>query len=93
MLLVCRAAARKGLKPQAETGQRAPAVRGASVDCRACPRARRSTSRFATDEVAYLQVPLMSVSDTECILSRQAARCASSARIVQVCASSDVEIR
>ena len=92
MLVVCRAAARKGLEPQAETSQRAPAVRGASVARGACPRARRSTSRLDTDEVAYLLVPF-SISDTECILSRQAARCASSARIVQVCASPDVEIR
>ena len=66
MLLVCRAAARKGLKPQAETGQRAPAVCGASVAREACPRARRSALRRAVGKVAYLQVPL-SVSDTEYI--------------------------
>ena len=92
MLLVCRAAARKGLKPQAETGQRAPAVRGASVAREACPRARRSALRRAVGKVAFLLVPF-SISGIECILSRQAARCASSARIVQVCASSDGEIR
>ena len=92
MLLVCRAAARKGLEPQAETGQRPPAVRGASVAREACPRARRSALRRAVGKVAFLLVPF-SISGSECILSRQAARCASSARIVQVCASSDGEIR